>query len=159
MPELPRQFTQIELAARVGISQQAVSQLIARKIVRPEESIDDATRAYCAHLREQAAGRAAAGDLDLAAERAALARAQRDKLELANAVTRRELAPLSLLEQVLGNVCAQISGILEAIPGALRRRNAALSSSDLELVADEIAKARNLAAEVRLHLADDEVAP
>jgi phage terminase Nu1 subunit (DNA packaging protein) len=54
--------------------------------------------AYIRRLREQAAGRAAVGDLDLAGERAALAKAQRERIEMQNAVTRGELAPVVLQE-------------------------------------------------------------
>ena len=111
-------------------------------------TIDEIRVAYITELREQAAGRAAAGDLDLATERAGLARAQREKIEMQNAVTRRELAPVALLEEVLAKAGSRVAGILDAIPGMIKRRVAGLSSNDIELIAVEVARARNIAAAV-----------
>lgn len=119
-------------------------------------TLDEIRVAYIRELREQAAGRAAAGDLDLATERAGLAKAQREKIEMQNAVTRRELAPVVLIEEVLAKAGAKVAGILDAIPGMLKRRCVALTSDDIDMVAAEIARARNLAASVSLDdLRDD----
>ena len=121
-------------------------------------TIDEIRVAYITELREQAAGRAAAGDLDLATERAGLARAQREKIEMQNAVTRRELAPVALLEEVLAKAGSRVAGILDAIPGMIKRRVAGLSSNDIELIAVEVARARNIAAAVSLADLNDEPA-
>ncbi|WP_051975386.1 terminase small subunit [Cupriavidus necator] len=107
--------------------------------------------AYCGHLRETAAGRASEEEgLDLIAERARLAKEQADRIALQNEVTRRELAPVHLIEQVLSQAGARVSGILEAIPGMLKRRLPSLSADDVELITREVAKARNIAAAVTL---------
>lgn len=87
--------------------------------------------------------------LDLAVERAALVRAQRERIEMQNAVTRGELAPVAALEQVLAAAGARVAGIFDAIPGALRRRSS-LPVADIEFVDAEIAKARNIVAGLRL---------
>lgn len=140
----------------VGISQPAVSDLVTRGVITAGEPASVWLKQYCRHLREQAAGRQAAGELDLATERAALARAQREKVEMQNAVTRRELAPVALLEQVLSKVGRQIAGILEAIPVQLKRRSE-LSSEDLDFITREVVKARNQAAGISLaDLAEDD---
>jgi terminase small subunit / prophage DNA-packing protein len=121
-------------------------------------SLDQIRIAYIRRLREQAAGRAATGDLDLATERAALARAQREKIEMANAVTRGELAPVILIEEVLTKAASKVAGILDAIPGMVRRRLPQLGAEDISMIGTEIAKARNAVAAMSLADLDDEAA-
>lgn len=114
-------------------------------------TIDQVRVAYIRSLREQAAGRSNVdGDLDLVTERAALAKAQRERVELQNAVTRQELAPVSTVEEVLAKAGARVSGILDGIPGMVRRRNPDLPASTIDAIRDEIAKARNVAAGLTL---------
>jgi terminase small subunit / prophage DNA-packing protein len=143
-------ITQSAFGTMVGISQPSVSDLIRRGVLLENQPASVWLRAYCSHLREMAAGRATAGDLDLATERAALARAQREKIEMQNAVTRKELAPAYLLEEILASAGARMGAIFDAIPGAIRRRNQTLTAADLETIATEIAKARNIAAALTL---------
>lgn len=106
--------------------------------------------AYIRSLREGAAGRETVGDLDLAGERAALAKVQRERIEMQNAVTRGELAPVALIEEVLTKAASRTAGILDAIPGMIKRRLTTLSADGLTLIAVEIAKARNIAAALSL---------
>lgn len=106
--------------------------------------------AYIRHLREMAAGRAATGDLDLATERAGLARAQRERIEMQNAVTRAEFAPAALIEEVLTKAGAKIAGQFDAIGGLLRRRFPDLSSEQINLITGEIAKVRKVVAGMSL---------
>lgn len=156
MIDLNGKITQAAFGEMVGVSQPAVSDLLSRGIIAADQPAREWLKAYCQHLREQAAGRAAAGGLDLAAERAHLARVQRERIEMQNAVTRRELAPVTLMESVLAHVGRQIVGILEAIPVQLKRRSS-LGAEDLAFVSAEIVKARNLAAAIELKdEADDE---
>lgn len=144
-----------EFAALVGVSQQAISDQAAAGVLVAGMTWREMLLAYCGRLREQAAGRAS-GDLVLAAERAALARAQRERIEMQNAVTRGELAPVAAIEQVLANAGAKVSAILDTIPGLIRRRVPGLSATDIALIAAEVARARNIAAAVRLDdLVDD----
>ena len=153
-------MSQQDIAEHLDLSQQAVSQWLDRLgIDHKSVTLDDVRVAYIRSLREQAAGRAASGDLDLATERAGLAKAQRERIEMQNDVTRRELAPVVLIEEVLAKAGSKVAGILDAIPGMIKRR-VALSSADLELIAIEIARARNIAAAVSLDdLRDDAPAP
>ena len=113
-------------------------------------SLNEIRVAYIRRLREQAAGRAAVGDLDLAGERAALAKAQRERIEMQNAVTRGELAPVVLIEEVLTKAASKTAGILDAIPGMIRRRVPLLTADDIGLIAGEVAKARNMVAAMSL---------
>lgn len=150
-------MTQAEFGQMVGVSQQAISSLVGRGILDLEVSGGAALLAYCSHLRETAAGRAAGGELDLADERAKLAKAQRERIEMQNAQTRAELAPVVLIEEVLAKAGARAGGILDAIPGAVRRRVPQLSSEEVNNIAKEIAKARNLVASLSLaDLRDEE---
>ena len=142
--------TQKQFGEMVGISQPAVSDLLMRGVLADGATAGDWLLDYCRNLREHAAGRAASGDLDLAAERAALARAQREKIEMQNAVTRGELTPTVLLEQVLARAAAKIAGVLDAIPGMVRRRVPTLTADDADLIAGEVAKVRNTVAVMSL---------
>ncbi len=149
--------TQKEFGELVGISQPAVSDLIARDVLKAGDPCSAWLLQYCLHLREIAAGRAAAGGLDLAGERARLAKEQADRVSMQNAVTRRELAPAYLIEEVLAKAGARASKILDTIPGMIKRRVPALTSADINAIAEEIAKARNIAAAVSLSNVDEPV--
>lgn len=146
--ELP--MTQEAFGALVGVSQQSVSELVARGTLRADAPAGEWLLAYTAQLREQAAGRAANGDLQLAAERARLAREQADKVAMQNALQRREQAPVALLERALARVARQVAGILEALPVQLRRTTHNLTTEDLLTIEREIIKARNTAAAIEL---------
>jgi phage terminase Nu1 subunit (DNA packaging protein) len=153
-------LSQQGIAKHLDLSQQAVSQLMSEMGIDWKTStLNEIRVAYIRRLREQAAGRAAVGDLDLAGERAALAKAQRERIEMQNAVTRGELAPVVLIEEVLTKAASKIAGILEAIPGMIRRRVPLLTADDIGLIAGEVAKARNRVAAMSLaDLSDDESA-
>lgn len=157
MFDLSANVTQKRFGELIGVSQQAVGDLLSRGVIADGAAVGDWLIDYCRHLREQAAGRAAAGDLDLAAERAALAKAQREKIEMQNAVTRNELAPVILLEQVLAGAASKIAGILDAIPGMIRRRVPQLNADDILLIAGEVAKARNTIAGLSIKDIEEEV--
>ncbi|SDV48696.1 terminase small subunit [Chitinasiproducens palmae] len=148
-------ITQAQFGAMVGISQPAVSDLIMRGILTRDGTAHEWLLCYCGHLREQAAGRYSEGELDLAQERAALAREQRIRIEMANAVQRRELAPIALLEATCARIGRRVSAILEAIPPQVKRRLPHLPASDVEAIEAEISRARNVAAAMKLDEALD----
>lgn len=150
MRDLTSPMTQARFGDLVGITQPAVSDLVRRKILPDGASADEWLLAYCDHLREMAAGRGGEGAGELVAERARLAREQADKIAMQNAVTRGELAPAYVLEEVLSRAGARTARLLETIPGTLRRRLPQLSSDDITVVTAIVAKARNLAAAMRL---------
>lgn len=134
----------------IGVSQPAVSKLLSEGTLSGGATVGVWLLEYSSHMREMAAGRAAAGDLDLATERAGLARAQREKIEMQNQVTRKELAPSYLLEEILSRAGSKAAAILDTIPGMIKRRVPALSADDIAAIASEVAKARNIAARVTL---------
>lgn len=144
------QVTQQEFGDLIGISQPAVSDLLSRGVIAEGEPLGVWIKRYCGQLREMAAGRAAAGGLDLATERAALARAQREKIEMQNAVTRGELTPTAVLEQVLAKTASGIDGIFSAIPMMVRRRLPDLPSMAIEIIAAEVIRGRSAVAEMSI---------
>jgi len=150
MVDLSRSMAQAEFGAIVGISQQAVSDLQSRGVLAPGAAAGTWLLAYTEHLREMAAGRGGEGSLELARERARLAKEQADKVAMQNALTRGELAPAHVLEQVLARAGARAARLLEAIPGELKRRLPQLGSEDIAAVARIVAKARNVAAGMSL---------
>lgn len=143
-------MTQAAFGALVGVSQQAIGNLVGREILEKSMTGHEMLQAYCSHLREQAAGRAAHDGLDLATERAGLAKEQRERIAMQNAVTRGELAPVVLIEEVLSRAGSRIAGILEAIPGAVKRRVPGLSADEIKSIASEIARVRNIVAGMSL---------
>jgi phage terminase Nu1 subunit (DNA packaging protein) len=72
-----------------------------------------------------------------------------------NAVTRGELAPVALIEEVLTKAASKVAGVLDAIPGMIRRRVPLLTADDIDLIAGEVAKARNTVAAMSLADLDD----
>ena len=92
-------MNQQQFAAVVGLSQPAVSGLFSRGIITGEDW-RAWIRDYCKHLREMAAGRKGddGGELDLVRERARLAKAQADAVEMKNAQDRRELIRVEEVE-------------------------------------------------------------
>lgn len=85
-----------ELAAILGVSRQSITTFAADgRVVKAsyrEFDLRASVTAYCAHLREIAAGRSNGEDgPDLVAERARLAKEQADAQEMKNAMMRGEL--------------------------------------------------------------------
>ena len=146
---LDSKATQQTFATLVGVTRSAIVAALSEGILAPGDTYRGWLLAYCKRLREMAAGRYSASDLDLTEERARLARAQSERIEMENAIKRGEIAPIDTLRDALVPVVAQIAAHLDAIPGKLKREAPHLTASDLEIVAREITKARNLAAKVR----------
>ena len=143
--------TQAEIAEHLDISTRRVRELATEwGIDSREVALGEWRIRYLAKLREEAAGRAGTGDLDLVAERARLAKAQADRIEMQNAVTRKELAPAELIEEVLSRAGARAAKLLDTIPGELKRRCPQLPADDIATIATTIAKVRNIAAGVSM---------
>lgn len=137
--------TQSEFGSAVGISQQAVSGLLADGLLPKDGSFGDWLGAYCDRLREQAAGRLGGevGGLDLVQERAALAREQREGQAIKNAVARKEYAPVGLLADVLGQAASAVVGRFDQLEGTLRKACPDLPDEAKTAVLQVIAAARN----------------
>lgn len=137
-------MTQEEFGALVGISQQAVSALVVAGVLDVGDSGRDWLLAYCNRLREQAAGRLGTeGGLDLVQERAALARVQRERIELSNAVSRGTFAPIEVLGDVLAKAVAIMVSELEQIDGLIAQTAPDLPDATRQAVLSAVAAARN----------------
>lgn len=110
---LTERITQSDFAELVGVSQGRVSELVRAGVLQAGGTAGDWLHAYCANLRAQAAGRA--GELDLAQERAALARTHRELAELKLAEERRELVRRGEVERVLAGKLVALRDRLETV--------------------------------------------
>lgn len=151
--DLTQPCTQEEFGQLVGISQPAVSDLLTRGVLSREQSAQTWLHAYTRHLREQAAGRSADGEL--AANRAKESATRNELLQVKLRKARREYAEVALLEQVLASLGAQIAGKLEALPARLKQLMPELQAERLKQVEAVITDARNLAASAALSLLDE----
>lgn len=140
-----RVVTQAEFGAAVGVTQQAVSEMVRAGVLPDGGTFDQWLLAYCGRLREQAAGRMGwtDGGLDLTQERAALAREQRLGIEIRNAVARREYAPVRLLGEVLAAASQAVAERFDHLPGHLKKTCPELTDTQRDQVAAVIASARN----------------
>lgn len=145
--------TQTAFAELVGIGQPAVSELVARGVLSPGDTAGQWLHAYCAGLREVAAGRGMDGEL--AYQRAELARVSRERAEIKLKVERAEFAPVALIEQVLASVGRGVAGLLEPLPAQLHKLCPALTPDDVRVIQTEVSKACDLAAAASLALLDE----
>lgn len=129
----------------VGVSQQAISAMMAEGKIPSDGSLGDLLQAYCQRLRDQAAGRLGgeAGGLDLVQERAALAREQRLGQAIKNAVARKDFAPVGLLADVLGMAASAVVDRFDQLEGSLRKACPDLPDDAKTTVQQVIASARN----------------
>lgn len=133
--------SQIEFADLVGLSESRVSQMLTEGVLVRGATKLQWLRAYCARLREQAAGRDATGVLTQ--ERAALAREQRVGQEIKNRLAQGEYAPIGLLADVLAAASAAVVDRFDALPGLLRKTCPDLPAEARDAVTRLIASARN----------------
>ena len=140
---LSEKVTQKVFGEVINVSQPLVSDLLRRGVIKEGQSVGEWIKSYCGHLREQAAGRATDSELNLATERAALAREQRLRIEMQNAVTRKEYGPIEALEIGLADCLSKVAAQLDTIPGKLKRSSNNLTADDLNHVASTIAEVRN----------------
>jgi len=148
-------ITQAAFGELIGIGQSEVSDYVRAGTLSRDATLATWLLEYCAHIRGIAAGRGGDAGPELTAERARLARAQAERIEMQNSVTRGELAPAHVLEEILGKTTAKIAKILDTIPGMLRRRYPQFTSQDVAEIAAIVAQARNMAAGLRLSDVED----
>lgn len=154
---LDQPCTQAAFGALIGVSQPTVSELISREILKPGDTAAQWLLTYCAHMREQAAGRGADGEL--AFQRSELARVSRERAEIKLALERRQYAPVAVIEQVLATVGRSIVGVLEPLHVNLHRQCPALTPEDLKVIQAEISRACDIAVSASLAVLDAEDDP
>ena len=142
--DLSMQGTQTALAELVGVTQPTISGLMAEGKLPSAGTLRELLLAYCARLRDQAAGRMGENTtLDLVQERAALAREQREGQAIKNAVARREYAPIGLLSDVLALASSAVVDRFDQLEGAMRKACPDLPDEAKTTVQQVIASARN----------------
>lgn len=133
---LSEPMTQEAFAELIGVGQPAVSGMAARGVLAPGASGAAWLLAYCAHMREMAAGRDPDGRLT--SERTRVAKQRADSLAMGNARLRAEVAPVDLLEAALAHVAGVIVGHLQATRERIAREDLppqAANHLDAELAA------------------------
>ena len=153
-----KECSQVEFSRIIGVSEATVSGLVSRGVISIGQSLGEWNKQYCSQIREQAAGRATKGDLDLATERALLAKEQRIRIEMQNAVTKREYGPIEAMEMGITNAMVMVVSKLDAIPGKLKKRSDVLTADDLDIVSGVIADVRNDIADMDIDWFGDDVA-
>ncbi len=135
-PEAKRQksVSTAELMSWLALSREGVRQLEERGIIsrlgRGEWDLQDCTARYLTHLRGIAAGRRdEGGTLDLAAERALLARAQREHQAMRNAVLRGELLPRAEVTAAVRTAFGHCRARLLALPSKVAPRIVGLGAA------------------------------
>lgn len=113
--------TQAAFAELVGLSESAVSQMRAAGLLVDGASMRGWLLAYIDRLREQAAGRLGIDGqgADLVAERALLARAQREEAELRLSERRGEVISVAAIRTALAGVISATRDSLMQLPARL----------------------------------------
>jgi phage terminase Nu1 subunit (DNA packaging protein) len=146
--DLDRYCTQQEFGDLVGISQPAVSEHLAAGVLTPGQTMGQWHADYIEHLREEAAGRGADGEL--ARQRTIATRVARERNEIELAKDRKEFMAVNLIEQVIASVASQIRDHLQGLPPAMKMRCPHLSADDLKIIETCTFEAINLAASMSL---------
>lgn len=126
-----------------GRSEGRISQLVADGTLKPGGTAGEWLKAMIDRLSSGAAGRGSDGPLDLVQERAALARAQREGVEIKNATLRGQYADVAMLAEVLGTASQAVAERFEHLPGWVRKACPDLPPEAIDAVMKIIATARN----------------
>lgn len=137
--------TQAALARITGLTAPRINQIHSAGHL-DGETLGDWLKCLVQRLGESAGGRAG----ELADERARLAAAQADRVEMQNAVSRGELAPRGALEATLADASRQVVAILDGVPSQVKRASSGIKARELDVVKREIDKARAAIADIRL---------
>ncbi|MGH8086329.1 MAG: hypothetical protein ACREPV_13820 [Lysobacter sp.] len=130
-----------QLATLLGLSARRIRELAEAGVIpraRGRYPVADAVAAYCANLREVAAGRRGDGDggeaLDLAAERAKLARSQREAVELKLARDRGQLVDATAVRLGFSTMVRAAVGRLRGVPSKAKGRIPTLTVRDIDIL-------------------------
>ena len=118
---------------------------VIEKRGRGKYDLEEARRQYILHIREVAAGRSSAGELDLSNERARLAKEQADAKEMENAVERGDLVYIEDVAKRFEDGLTKVRAKLLAIPSKVAPEcHAAATVVEVQsLIDDSIREALN----------------
>ena len=128
--------------------QQLAAEGVIPKAERGRYPFVGAIQGYVRYLQERVSGDRSTSDLST--ERARLAREQADKVAMANAVTRRELAPVILLTEALAQVAQQLAVRCDSLGVAVQRNAPDLPDVIKRLIVSEVEAMRALASEIKI---------
>lgn len=137
--ELP---TQAEFASLVGITQQAVSAMVADHRLPANGTWLELIRAYSSQLRRAAAGRGEEVS-ELARQKTLLVKAQTEAQDLKNSVARGEYAPIGVLADILSFAGSAVVDRMDQLEGDLRKTCPDLPEEVRVVVLRVLANARN----------------
>jgi len=132
--------------------QQLVKEGVLTKEGRGRYPLVPNVQAYIKYWQERASGSNDDADIDYHVERARLTKSQADGQEMKNAVMRRELAPVDLIEWTLNKVASQIGAVLDSIPQKVKRRVPSLTAAQIDFIKREIVTCQNSAAKITVDL-------
>jgi phage terminase Nu1 subunit (DNA packaging protein) len=157
MVDMNATAVQTVVAQVVGVSKQAISQMVTEGKLPGDGTNGAMVLAYCERMREMAAGRLGSeiGGLDLVQERAGLAREQRIAQALKNQVARGEYAPVGLLADVLGMASGAVVDRIDQLEGALRKSCPQIDDEVMATVLAVVSAARNEWIRSTARLVDD----
>lgn len=121
-----------EIAVHLDITSRRVRQLMTDGVLdRTAATLDEHRLSYIRYQRktiEEMRGRknvveAAKQEGTLESEKLRLTRAQAENTELKNAITKAEYAPVELFTHVLSKIGGEISGELDSLPLAIKRKH------------------------------------
>jgi len=148
--DLNKQVSQAEFAQMVGISERHARTLAARGIIEAGANGRAWIKSYAGHLREEAAARSATNGLSLPDERAALARAQTERIRRENLAALAELAPAAHLRIALDHAADSIAPVLQAASQRIKAAIPDLPPRALALLDEALARCNEELATLRL---------
>ncbi len=140
--ELAAQPTQAEFASLMGVTQPAISAMMADRRLPQNGTWLELIRAYVGQLRKTAAGRGEEVS-ELARQKTLLIKAQTEAQDLKNSVARGEYAPIGILADVLALASSAIVDRLDQLEGQLRKAYPDLPEEARMVILRVIADARN----------------
>lgn len=140
--ELAAQPTQAEFASLMGVTQPAISAMMADRRLPQNGTWLELIRAYVGQLRKTAAGRGEEVS-ELARQKTLLIKAQTEAQDLKNSVARGEYAPIGILADVLALASSAIVDRLDQLEGQLRKAYPDLPEEARLVILRVIADARN----------------
>lgn len=150
--------THAEFGDLVGISRQAVGDLVAREILKPGACVREWLLCYCENQRKQAAQWS---DTRLSYERSEAQRVSRERNEIRLARDKNEFTSVTNVSIVLAHIGGRVAGRLEKLPDSLQKRCPEISPEGKKIMQIEIAAACNDAVHASLEslaMLDDQIA-
>lgn len=103
-----KKTTQLTIATHLGVSTKTVQAFLSRNSIGQPYNLENIRLAYIRHLSQKAAGRHSEGSLDLSQERAALAKAQRTRIEIETKARAGELLEAKRVVHLWSNIIAEL---------------------------------------------------